>query len=150
MAELNEVRKVAVELMHQHNLHSWSFEFDNASRRFGRCNYTLKKITLSKKLSSVNDINRVKNTILHEIAHAIVGHEHGHDDVWRDKAISIGCNGERCFSSRNTILVESKWIGRCMNGHEHRRYKTPTRESSCGLCSPKFNKEFIIKWELNR
>jgi SWI/SNF-related matrix-associated actin-dependent regulator 1 of chromatin subfamily A len=34
-----------------------------------------------------------KDTILHEIAHAIVGPHHGHDEVWRGKAVEIGCTG---------------------------------------------------------
>ena len=37
------------------------------------------------------DIDHIRDTILHEIAHALVGPCHGHDAVWRQKAREIGC-----------------------------------------------------------
>ena len=33
------------------------------------------------------------DTILHEMAHLIVGHGHGHDIVWYEKCREIGCSG---------------------------------------------------------
>ncbi len=44
----------------------------------------------------------VKDTILHEIAHALVGKAHHHDDVWRAKALEIGCSGRRCHDLQFT------------------------------------------------
>ena len=41
----------------------------------------------------------IKNTILHEIAHAIVGYGvSAHGSEWKRMAMSIGCNGQRCSS----------------------------------------------------
>ena len=42
--------------------------------------------------------DEVKDTLLHEIAHALVGSQHQHNTTWRDKAIEIGCKGNRCVS----------------------------------------------------
>ena len=36
----------------------------------------------------------VKNTLLHEIAHALVGPGHRHNRVWRQKAREIGCDAK--------------------------------------------------------
>ena len=48
----------------------WTFLFDRAIRRFGNCNYTKRQISLSAKLTLLNDEPVVRETLLHEIAHA--------------------------------------------------------------------------------
>lgn len=144
---LSEAKALAIELMDKHGLLDlrWSFEFDNAKRRFGCCRYGSKKITLSKELVSLNDTARVTNTILHEIAHALVGHGHGHDSVWKRKALEIGCDGNRCFSSKNTTLVEANYQAVCKKcGHTHNRHRQPQRQTSCGACSNKFDRDNLL------
>lgn len=71
---LLEAKKMAEEEMKKHGLLEWSFSFDNAIERFGSCRLTSKKISLSKKLIELNSIERVRNTLLHEIAHALAPH----------------------------------------------------------------------------
>ena len=46
----------------------------------------------------------MKNTLLHEIAHALAGHEHNHDEVWKATARSIGCDGCRCGHWQQTTI----------------------------------------------
>jgi predicted SprT family Zn-dependent metalloprotease len=154
---LQDAKNLAIELMDKHGLLDgrWHFEFDNAKNRFGCCNHTYKRISLSKNLVALNDEARVKNTILHEIAHALVGSKHGHDYVWRRKALEIGCDGNRCFSSRNTEIPESKYIAECSGcGKVHKRHKM-TRSlkygnSSCGNCSGgRYNEKFKLVWKEN-
>lgn len=151
--DLNRAQQLAVKLMEEHNLFEagWRFGFDTAKRRFGCCNYTYKQITLSKALVLVNDEARVKNTILHEIAHAIVGRGHGHNNVWKRKAIEIGCDGKRCYTTQNTIVPESKYIAVCNScGHKHRRHRTPTKKTACGLCCKgTFQSKYILEFKLN-
>jgi len=150
--DLIKAETLANELMKQHNLiaSGWRFSFDNAKRRFGACNYDLKKITLSHHLVKLNDESQVRNTILHEIAHALVGFKHGHNAVWRAKAIEIGCDGNRCYSSEVT-KPEPRYIGVCPNGHTHRRHKKPNlmQFESCGMCCNTFNSDYLIKWSIN-
>merc|ERR1711964_110891 len=61
-------------------------------------------------------MNIIKNTLLHEIAHAIAGQEHHHDKVWKKIALSIGCNGERCSKSGFSQKLESRFVKRCKKG----------------------------------
>ena len=74
----------------------------------------------ARRSPTLHSDDEVLDTILHEIAHALVGPQHGHDAVWRAKAREIGCTGERCVSS-DSPRVPGDWVGRCSAGHE----KTP-------------------------
>jgi len=142
---LSEAKKLAESLMQRHGLNDWSFHFDRAKRRFGSCNSRTRTITLSAELVRLNDAKRVKNTILHEIAHALVGSGHGHDHVWRAKALEIGCDGNRCYSPENTKIVQGKYVATCPKcGQMHHKHRKPKRVVSCGVCTNVFDKERIL------
>ena len=144
---LSDAKNLAFTLMGEHGLieNAWTFKFDNAKRRFGCCDYSAKCISLSKELVMLNTEERVKNTILHEIAHALVGRGHGHDWVWKTMAIQIGCNGERCYSNKDTVMVKGNYEATCPKcGHIHTKFRKPKRTSSCGECSNTFDKERIL------
>ena len=144
-----EARALALELMKQHGLeYRFRFEFDNAKRRFGSCRFNPRFITLSKHLTQLNDYKVVKNVILHEIAHALVGPENGHNWVWKQTAIEIGCDGERCYSKEDTILVERTLIAKCPNcGKEYYRFRKPRKQYSCGKCSGgSYNEKYLLEF----
>lgn len=150
--ELKAAESLAIELMNQHGIinDGWYFEFDSAKKRFGSCNYRDKKITLSKPLTELNDEARVKNTILHEIAHALCIGE-GHNKIWKAKAKEIGCDGSRCFSSKEVATPESKYIATCSGcNHEHKRDRiTKGIRYSCQYCDSKFNTNFLLNFSIN-
>ena len=138
---LKDAEILAKQLMQQHGLTEigWRFEFDNAKRRFGVCNYTAKIIGLSRSLVELNDEARVRNTILHEIAHALTP-GHGHDRVWSRKAREIGSDGERCYKSQLVETPSAKYQAVCNTcGHTHKRHKTTNRSRilACGFCYKK-------------
>lgn len=148
---INEAQNIAIQLMDEHGLidKGWYFKYDNAKRRFGVCRYRIKQIGLSRGLVSLNSEAKVRDTILHEIAHVLVGEGHGHDEVWKRKAIEIGCNGQRCYSSLEVQAVPAKYKAVCSNGHIYYKYKIPRHISSCGLCSRKFSHEHILIFKTN-
>lgn len=143
-------QKLAIQLMDEHNLTKagWTFKFDTAKRRFGVCNYTKKVIGLSESLTRLNEEHLVKDTILHEIAHALTP-GHGHDSVWVAKAKEIGCDGNRCYSSTAVQVPPAKYTATCKGcGQKHRRHKKPKYNSSCGHCSGgRYNPEYKLEWE---
>jgi predicted SprT family Zn-dependent metalloprotease len=99
MAGLIETKKKALTLMKKHKLikNGWWFKWDHAKTRIGCCHYDDKMISLSKYWTKELTLNEMEKTILHEIAHAIVGHKvKSHGSEWRDKCIEIGGDGERC------------------------------------------------------
>ena len=148
---LIKTEKLANELLKKHGLinKGWRFEFDNATRRFGCCKYRSKRITLSKKLTELNDEENVLDTILHEIAHALTPSHH-HDSVWRAKALEIGCDGNRCYSSDEVVTPESKYIAKCSGcGMIHKKHRQPKNISSCGKCDRKYNPTYKLTYVVN-
>lgn len=101
-AELDSVARLARELMVKHQLSQWSFQFDNGTKRGGCCNYATQLVSLSHEFAKRVSDDEIRDTLLHEIAHALVGKEHGHDEVWRAKALQIGCSARRCHDLQFT------------------------------------------------
>lgn len=84
-------------LIQQHGLdkNGWRMECINTRAITARCDHRKKRIQLSINFLYREEF-KIKNSILHEIAHAICGYQHGHSLVWQQVAQKIGCNGERC------------------------------------------------------
>jgi len=144
---ITEAHSLAINLMKQHGLTDWKFKFDRAYVRFGSCSSYLKKITLSKPLTELNDESKVKETILHEIAHALVGSRHQHNHIWRNKAAQIGAKPERCYSLTVT-QPKGRWLGKCPNcSREVYKYRKPRVRRSCGKCSNKWNPAYQLVWK---
>ncbi|AXH68917.1 SprT-like protease [Streptomyces phage SparkleGoddess] len=136
-------------LMAAHGLteKGWRFEWDNAARRFGQCRYGTKTISMSRQLTMQRSPESVRNTMLHEIAHALVGHAAGHGRIWQAKAISIGCDGKRC--SDDKVEVAYRYVAKCPSGHISKKYlrkpRASARPRSCGTCSPVYNPKYAIR-----
>jgi predicted SprT family Zn-dependent metalloprotease len=109
--DLKKAQTMMLDMMKYHNLTDWGFKFDKAVSRLGMCSHRRRQLFLSTHATSVNSPEIVLNTILHEIAHALVGSNHGHDDAWRTLAISIGCDGERC--SEIAVKAQPKYTIAC-------------------------------------
>jgi len=148
--DTNKAKKIAIGLMKKHGLITeffpWRFEFDNAKRRFGSCNDMRKIITLSLSLTELNEEAEVTNTILHEIAHALVGCGHGHNWLWKAKALEIGCTGDRCYKSSEVIIPIGNYVAVCKNGHSRSKMRKPKRIMSCGKCSRTYDPTNILVW----
>ena len=122
---------LATELMDAHGLEGWRIKLDHARRRAGQCDFTNKTISLSRLYVRHADIDHIRDTILHEIAHALVGPRHGHDAVWRQKAREIGCTAARCHS---LSFARARWVMTCPNGCfsvERHRKKSDLVCASC-------------------
>jgi predicted SprT family Zn-dependent metalloprotease len=132
-------------LLREHGLEHWTITTDRAKTRAGVCRHASRTISLSSPLTRLHDEAEVRDTILHEIAHALVGSAHGHDDVWRSKAVSIGCSGERTVPT-SAPAVQGPWRGVCPAGHACTRHRRPGRVLSCVQCSPTFDPGSLLTW----
>jgi predicted SprT family Zn-dependent metalloprotease len=145
VAELVRVRKWADALIALHLDPSWSFGFDTAKTRAGLCNYTKKRITVSRYLASRYEDDEIHQVLLHEVAHAIAGTRAGHGPRWKKVAQDLGYEGKRLHDG--AIANElAPWVGTCPAGHVHYRYRRPTRALSCGKCSRRFDLANAISW----
>ena len=120
-----EVHRLAGELLDAHGLHDWSFSFNRRKRDMGLCLYGPRVIQLSLYFVLLNDDAAVRDTLLHEIAHALVGPGHGHDALWKRKCLEVGARPERICDDVN--MPEGRWQARCggcgMLHHRHRKPK---------------------------
>jgi hypothetical protein len=119
---------LAHDLMSLHGLvpQGWRFAFDHARKRAGCCKYGRKLITLSRHFVAMNDEATVRETLLHEIAHALTPGAH-HGPAWYAKAREIGSNGRRLYGEE-TAMPAGKWAATCLRCKRVvRRHKRPMR-----------------------
>jgi predicted SprT family Zn-dependent metalloprotease len=132
----HDARKLAVELLAAHGLRDWKFRFNRRKRSMGMCFYEPRAIELSVYFVERNEGEEIRDTILHEIAHALVGPGHGHDLVWKRKCIEIGARPKRCGEAD---MPEGKWQAHCgACGIRYHRYRRPKRMRGwfCRDCGP--------------
>jgi predicted SprT family Zn-dependent metalloprotease len=146
VSELDLVRARAHALIAVHlDTATWSFAFDNAKTRAGQCDFARRRITVSRHLAARFTPDDVDQVLLHEIAHALAGVRAGHGAAWRRIAHSIGYRGSRLHDG--PIASElAPWVGVCPAGHEHFRYRRPTRPMACGRCSRRYDPSHTITW----
>ncbi|PRY56110.1 SprT-like family protein [Knoellia remsis] len=132
-------------LLREHGLEDWTLTTDRAKTRAGACRFATRTISISAPLTAVHDEDLVRDTLLHEIAHALVGPQHGHDATWRRTAVEIGCTGERTVDA-DAPKVDGPWRGECPNGHVVTRHRRPTRVMSCARCRRGFDPTLLLEW----
>ncbi len=165
--DLREAETLARRLMAEHGLTAkgWRFGWDSARRRFGAARPSSLTISLSVPLVSLNDEARVRNTILHEIAHALAGpgirHEVSrfgrrrkkadwHGPHWRAIALAIGCDGKTCFSSETTNRPVAPYEQFCRNCDWKRpAFRRSSKRQACSRCcrahgSKGFDERFVV------
>ena len=137
--DVNEAERIARALMDQHGLVDWTFAFDRACRRFGACWYKRRRITLSRPLTELNAAEEVRDTLLHEIAHALS--PGGHTPAWKATCVRIGARPVRCFSPATVALPSlhraCTYVARCRCPQPHTRYRRPGRVYLCRRCRQK-------------
>lgn len=87
---LLEVLYLANDLLIKHGLFDTEIVFRNHQDAFGKCINSGERISIQLRYAINDDMSEIENTILHEIAHALVGNEYGHNIVWQEKAKEIG------------------------------------------------------------
>lgn len=150
MAELARVRVWAEALIRHHLVpvfgeDAWTFGFDHAKRRAGLCNYDARRITVSRYLMAEFDDDEAHQILLHEVAHALAGPKSGHGPKWKAIARELGYVGGRTHDG-DVARALAPWLGECPAGHEHVRFRRPTRPMSCGTCARGFDRAHVITW----
>jgi predicted SprT family Zn-dependent metalloprotease len=137
--EIAEAHDLAQRLIDFHGLTSrgWTFRFNRNKRRLGVCKQDDRRIELSEHYVHRNTREHVIDTILHEIAHALVGTQHGHDDIWKAMCLRIGASPASC--STTAVMPEGYWQAKCPGCatifSRHRRPRR-LRGRYCVACGP--------------
>jgi|GEM_PF-1166125 predicted SprT family Zn-dependent metalloprotease len=142
--EIYKAQIIAAKLMAKHGI-TCPLKISRGKKTLGTCHWKYGKggipevshISLSRYLISLNGEEEVRETILHEIAHALVGYSHGHDRVWKLKAMEIGCTPHRLdFKAKMPEGKIAAVCPRCKKvvGHRHRRSQNMHRHvhRGCG------------------
>lgn len=134
MGRANEVARKARQLMNQHGLGHWVFQWDRAKRRLGCCNYQRCTISLSLHYVLRGDIEmaEIEDTILHEIAHAIAGSAAGHGPRWKSACQLVGANPSRLYDGE--VEIAGRYQARCGCGRLHHLHRKPTCNRVCRNC----------------
>lgn len=100
-------RDMALTLMAKHGLieKGWEFKWNNRKRAYGLCAYHDSTIQLSKPLVKYMTEEEVKDTILHEVAHALVGPGHGHGKLWKIMARKVGAKPQATAATEAAKMV---------------------------------------------
>jgi len=85
-----EIETLGYDLLREHRLTDWSLELVNIEPHVGECDFACKTIRIRTYAVHALDGKEAEDTILHEIAHALVGPGHDHDEVWQAKAKALG------------------------------------------------------------
>lgn len=145
MSDLSEVRRLAEQLIAAHLDASWWFAFDNAKRRAGLCDYERHRISVSRYLAARFDDDQNRQTLLHEVAHALAGAEARHGARWRAVAAGLGYTGGTTHRGE-TATELAPWVGVCPAGHVAYRHRKASRATSCAKCAPRFDERFLFSW----
>jgi predicted SprT family Zn-dependent metalloprotease len=128
---------MALQLMAEDGLDDWRFAFNHRKQAMGLCVYDRKTIELSIYfVERDNPVEEIRDTILHEIAHALVGPGHGHDRVWKRKCLEIGARPKRCGEAD---MPDGRWRALCCScGKQFHRHRKPKRVTGwfCRACGP--------------
>lgn len=140
-------RRLALKLLEKYGLaaEGWSFQFNRGLKLLGACNYSAKKIELSKYFVKYATRSEVKEVILHEIAHAKAGSNAAHGPLWQEECRKIGIKPEVTYDA---IMPLGKYHATCKVCF--RRYNSHRRPNKgvtryCGKCERQ--EKTILEWK---
>ena len=87
---LRTVAAMARECMDSHGLEDWTLAFVESRRRLGDCQFRDRLIRIARHHALEESDESIRDTVLHEIAHALAGPEAGHGPLWKTVARRIG------------------------------------------------------------
>lgn len=135
---LSEVRRTALRLMALWGLlgqqPAWEFGFNRSRRRMGTCKFPCKNRPGRIELSIHYVLHRpqeedIRDTLLHEIAHARAGPAAGHGPAWQAWCVRVGARPNKCGAEGAMPLGRYRATCRKCGKlyHRHRRPKEGPR-----------------------
>lgn len=109
------IEREMLKLFEFYDLPEYTFEFDRSKTWAGccYCNDKNKRITLSKHFCEMNSASEIKDTMLHEIAHALdfkFFKRSSHTETWKSICRRIGARPDVLDSSLKMPKMQHKYI----------------------------------------
>ncbi|MBI1369817.1 MAG: hypothetical protein GC162_14320 [Planctomycetes bacterium] len=150
--------------MKAHGVHAagWRFAWSRGKRQLGSAQVRrrrvagtgkiieTKTITLSRHLVALNGDEEVRETILHEIAHAIAGVRNGHNEIWKAACRRVGARPVR-LAGEEVQTVQGRYIMYCPGcdrelGRRHRRMRSEMlARTFCRACGKASKGKLVLK-----
>lgn len=129
-------------------LGDWELRFSNQKRHLGYCRPRKKVISISKAFMESNSFGIMRDTLLHEIAHALHFLEAGktnHNNGWKKFALKVGCEPKRCATGEGLNMPEGNYVGVCpVCRKETHFYRKVSRSYSCSHCTKRYDPKFKL------
>lgn len=97
--EIQQAEAMMHSLMRFHGVNGYKFQWMRTRKRFrmaGYCDWNKKVISIQPRFVICNQPVIVKQTMIHEIAHALQPKQ-GHNKIWKAQARKIGHSGSRTY-----------------------------------------------------
>lgn len=122
-------------------LYNWKIKVSEKQKRsLGLCDQTNKELRFSKFLIENETELEIKNTLIHEVAHAMVGNKEWHWRKWIEMAKFLWLKNPKTY---NTSAKQPPWlyIMQCPNCKEEISYFKKVKKTwkGCLNCCVKFN-----------
>ncbi|WP_277209232.1 hypothetical protein [Isoptericola croceus] len=124
--DLAKVHRFAKDLLAQHGLSDiwsvfWAESLENSNGGGATRTHTKRIVFSAAHIALLAPAER-RDTVRHEVAHAIVGAAAGHSEAWRSKAIELGGSG---LAQLTHSALLYPWYGRCPDGHAFTSVRPP-------------------------
>ena len=104
---------------------------------------------MSRYLVEVNSIERVLDTIRHEIAHALTSREvfDAHGFEFLENCVKVKATPRKFYTTEDTILTKSRYEGKCPTcDFEFKAYRKRKRAGWCNKCFTSYDDDKKIVW----
>jgi predicted SprT family Zn-dependent metalloprotease len=135
--------------MDAHGLTGWTLEPSRAVKQLGVTLPARKVIRISRSHIELNERDAVLDTVLHEIAHALVAERGGslngdpHGPAWQRVAQEIGVE-TISYRVMGVKMPKGRYSGTCPCGTPHERWRMrPGWTYRCATCKG------LIEWSVN-
>lgn len=100
-------------MLADHGLTGWRVKLSNImTKTYGICDHGKRELRIAGRIAAINPAAETRNTIAHEVAHAIVGHGAGHGPAWKRACRETGARPVRCHQA-NTVPTAHRFRGIC-------------------------------------
>ena len=113
---INIAKALITNELNKHGLTDYTFKYNKSKSINGVCFYRMKRIELSSVYVKLNSFDRIYNTILHEVCHALDYRANpdikmSHGETWKALCKKLGCNGN--IVSQGSVRAEFKHLYQC-------------------------------------